>query len=68
MTRTWELKNLDCAHCTSEIERELSLETGVKEVRLDFMTKKLTIESEQDQNPQFWENLERVAKAASPSL
>ncbi|HKM07023.1 MAG TPA: heavy metal translocating P-type ATPase, partial [Sphaerochaeta sp.] len=36
--------------------------------RLDFMTKKLTIESEQDQNPQFWENLERVAKAASPSL
>lgn len=68
MTRTWELKNLDCAHCTSEIERKLSLETGVKEVRLDFMTKKLTIESEQDQNPQFWENLERVAKAASPSL
>ncbi len=68
MTRTWALENLDCAHCTSEIERKLSLETGVKEARLNFMTKKLTIESEQDQGGPFWENLEQVAKSVSPTL
>ena len=68
MTRTWELKNLDCAHCTSAIERKLSLEAGVKEARLNFMAKKLTIESEQDQEAPFWENLEQVAMEVSPEL
>lgn len=68
MTRIWELENLDCAHCTTEIERTLALERGVKEARLDFMGKRLTVESEQDQGPPFWENLERVVRSASPSL
>jgi len=68
MTRTWKLKNLDCAHCTSAIERSLSLQTGVKEVSLNFMAKKLTIESEQDQENPFWDSLEQVAKSASPDL
>ena len=68
MTRTWEIQNLDCAHCTAAIERKLSLEAGVKEARLNFMAKRLTIESEQDQGSEFWENLEEVAKSASPDL
>ena len=68
MTRTWDLKNLDCAHCTSAIERKLSLQAGVKEARLNFMAKRLTVESEEDQNDQFWENLEQVAQSVSPSL
>ncbi len=68
MTRTWKLENLDCAHCTSEIERTLTLERGVKEARLDFMAKRLTVESEGVQGSQFWQHLEDVAKRASPSL
>ena len=68
MTRTWELEHLDCAHCTSVIEQRLSLEAGVKEVRLNFMAKKLTVESEQDQDGAFWKKLEQVAAQASPGL
>ncbi len=68
MTRTWKTENLDCAHCSSEIERRLSLEPGVKDVRLDFITKRLTIESEEEQKSHFWDTLERVAQEASPDL
>ncbi|HKL60439.1 MAG TPA: heavy metal translocating P-type ATPase [Sphaerochaeta sp.] len=68
MTRTWKTENLDCAHCTSEIERKLALQTGVKAARLNFMAKRLTVESEEDQGHQFWEKIEDVAKSASPTL
>lgn len=68
MTRIWNLENLTCASCTAEIERTLSLEQGVKEARLNFMAKKLTIESEHDQDAPFWEHIERVAKTAAPAL
>ncbi|MDD4573976.1 MAG: heavy metal translocating P-type ATPase [Sphaerochaeta sp.] len=68
MIRTWEVENLDCASCTAEIEHRLSLETGVKEARLNFMAKKLTIESENNQDAEFWKNLEHVAKSVRPEL
>ena len=68
MIRTWEVENLDCASCTAEIEHKLSLETGVKEARLNFMAKKLTIESEKNQDAEFWKNLEHVAKSVRPEL
>lgn len=68
MIRIWDIENLDCAHCTPTIERALALEPGVKEARLNFMAKKLTIESEQDQKAPFWNNLEQVARSASPGL
>ena len=68
MIRTWEVENLDCASCTAEIEHKLSLETGVKEARLNFMAKKLTIESEHNQDAEFWKNLEHVAKSVRPEL
>ena len=68
MIRIWDIENLDCASCTSEIERTLTLTPGVKEAQLNFMAKKLTIESEQDQPAPFWKNIEMVARSASPGL
>lgn len=68
MTRTWKIENLDCNHCSSAIERKLALQKGVKQARLDFMAKRLIIESEQDQEGPFWDTLEQVAKSASPNM
>ncbi len=68
MIRIWDIENLDCASCTSEIERTLTLTPGVKEAQLNFIAKKLTIESEQDQPAPFWKNIEMVARSASPGL
>lgn len=68
LTRTWNLENLDCANCSAEIEHKISSQAGVKVARLNFMTKKLTVESTTSQDHLFWANLEKVAKSVEPSL
>lgn len=67
-SRTWELKNLDCASCAGKIENTLSHQEGVKEARLNFMTKKLTVESKTKQDDEYWENLEKIARNQEPGL
>ncbi len=65
MTRIWELENLDTAR---DIKHRLAKERGVKEVHLDLGAKRLSVESEQDAPPLFWEHIESVVQAASPAL
>ncbi|MGB4985273.1 MAG: heavy-metal-associated domain-containing protein [Erysipelotrichaceae bacterium] len=44
--KVFRLEGLDCAHCASKIEEKISKNEGVKSARLNFMTQKLTIESD----------------------
>ena len=67
-SRTWELENLDCAICASKIESTLAHQAGVKEARLNFMTKKLTVEAQEIQDEQYWKNLEQIAHKQEPGL
>jgi copper chaperone CopZ len=44
MTRTYRLKNLDCANCAAKIEREVGKLPGVT-VSVNFMTTKMILEA-----------------------
>ena len=46
MKKVFKLEGLDCAHCAAKIEERVSKLEGVKSVVINFMTTKMTLESE----------------------
>lgn len=48
MRKTYKLENLDCANCAAKMENSIKSLDGVKDCTLSFMTRKLTLEAEDD--------------------
>ena len=46
MKKVFKLEGLNCAHCASKIEEKVAKLEGVKSVMVNFMTTKMTLESE----------------------
>lgn len=47
MTKVYAIKGLDCASCASKIEKKAAALTGVKSIRVNFLTQKLTLEADE---------------------
>lgn len=50
MKKVYNLSDLDCTNCASKMESNISKIEGVKNISVNFMTQKLTIEIEEDKN------------------
>ena len=62
MEKIYRLEELSCAHCAAKMERKIAKIKGVISVNINFMTKKLIIEAnEQDFNFILQES-ERIIK------
>ncbi|MGP1430140.1 MAG: cation transporter [Fusobacterium sp.] len=46
MKKVFKLEGLNCAHCAAKIEEKVGKLEGVKSVTINFMTTKMTLESE----------------------
>lgn len=46
MRKTFELEDLDCAHCAAKMEEGIRRLPGVIDVSVNFLTQKLTLEAE----------------------
>ncbi len=46
MKKTFVLEDLDCAHCAARMEAEIQKLAGVKEISVNFLTQKLTLEAD----------------------
>ncbi len=46
MTKTFKLRNLDCANCAAKMEKAISEMDGVQNATINFMSQKLTIKSD----------------------
>lgn len=44
MTKTYKLRDLDCANCAAKLERAVSKLDGVKSASVNFFAQKLTVE------------------------
>ncbi|MFA6819888.1 MAG: cation transporter, partial [Bacteroidaceae bacterium] len=64
MKMTLLLQGLDCANCAAKIETQPKNISGVNDVAVDFVSKKLTIEiaDEKDSNRIFSEIVDIVKK------
>lgn len=66
MKKVFKLEGLDCAHCTSKIEGEIAKIEGVKSVIVNFMTTKLTLESENME--EVVEKVKKLVKDIEPNI
>lgn len=46
MKKTFELEDLDCAHCAAKMEEGIAKLEGVIAVSVNFLSQKLTLEAE----------------------
>ena len=59
MVLRYDIKGLDCAHCASNLESEITEIEGVTSASVSFMTLKLEVEFEDDKKDAV---LEKVMK------
>jgi len=59
-TKTFAVPNITCKHCTHTIEMELSELKGVKQVKADLDSKKVTVEWEE---PTTWNEIKALLEA-----
>ena len=62
MTKAYPIKGLDCASCASKIEKKIAGLAGVKNVRVIFMTQKLTLEAEEEQMNSLLQQAARIVR------
>ena len=61
MKKTFELEELDCAHCAAKMEDAIRKIDGVISANISFMTQKLTLEAAD-------EDFDKVLKAAQKAI
>lgn len=62
MKKVYELEDLDCAVCAAKIEAAVKEVEGVDKVSVNFITQKMTIETNQDINELMKKVVKVVAK------
>ncbi len=48
-TKTYNVPNISCDHCTATIERELKFVDGVEQVKAELDSKQVTVDASGDQ-------------------
>lgn len=66
MTYTYKLKKLDCPNCAKKLETAISRITNIKTANIVFMTQKLIVEADSEQEP--YEAIIKEAKRVMPSV
>lgn len=62
MTKTFIVKNLDCAHCAEKMERAINKIKGVNEASITFMTQKLFLDADDDRFDEIVEEARKAVK------
>ena len=58
-SKTFEVPNISCGHCTHTIQMEVSELDGVQSVAADVDTRKVTVEWDE---PATWEKIESLLR------
>ena len=66
MKKRFILEGLGCANCASKMETAINKLNGVKEVSVNFMTQKLTVEADEGRMPSLITEIEKIVKKIEP--
>lgn len=66
MKKKFILEGLDCANCAAKMERAINGLEGVKEATVNFMTRKLVIEGEDEKMSAIIKEAERIVRDIEP--
>ena len=66
MKKTYNLEDLDCAHCAAKMETAINKIDGVISASISFMTQKLTIEAEEQDFDKILKLAQKAIKKVEP--
>lgn len=66
MKKVYKLEDLDCANCAAKMERAIAKLEGVKSVTVSFLTQKMTIETESDDQTALMQQVVKLCKKVEP--
>lgn len=68
MKKMFKLVGLDCAHCAGKIEENIAKLDGVKNVTVNFMTTKLSLETDDNMMDIVVENAKKIISSIEPDV
>ncbi len=66
MRKVFKLEDLDCAHCAQKMEDGIRKLDGVKDVKVNFIMQKLTLEADDDKFDDVLRSAVQVCKKIEP--
>ena len=67
MKRQFKLENLDCANCAAKMERAIAQLPGVENVKVNFLTQKLTLEAEEARYDEILRQAAQACRRVEPA-
>lgn len=68
MKKTFILEELDCANCAAKIEEGVKKIKGIENASVNFMTRKMNIEYNQENETEIIEKVKKVVKKIEPDV
>lgn len=66
MKKTYQLEDLDCAHCAALMEEGIRGLEGVREVSVSFLTQKLAIDLEDGREKEIMKQVVKLCRKIEP--
>ncbi|MCZ9313324.1 MAG: cation transporter [Methanocorpusculum sp.] len=66
MKKTYQLENLDCAHCAALMETGIKKISGVTDASVNFMTQKLIITANDERFDEIMQEVRKTCKKIEP--
>lgn len=64
--KKFNLKNLDCANCASQIEANVAKIDGVNSVSVNFFTTTMKIDFDENRSDEIIEKIKKIIKKLEP--
>lgn len=68
MKKTFILEELDCANCAAKIEEGIKKVEGIENASVNFMTRKMVIEYNEENETEIIEKVKKVIKKVEPDI
>lgn len=66
MKKTYNLEDLECANCAAKMEEGIKRLPGVTSATVSFITQKLTLETEADDQSKIIKEIQKLIKKIEP--
>lgn len=66
MKKTYRINNIDCPNCAAKIESRIKKLEGVLSCEISFLSQRLTLETETDDQSKIIEEAVRISRKVEP--
>ncbi len=66
MKKIIKIKGLDCANCAAYLERKLALIDGMEDVSVNFISKRITVNADEDRMETVLRDVKKVTGDIEP--